>query len=212
MALGPRSFKAPYIDQQMCWDEADAFRERFWPSCEIPVDVLAIAEFDLNLEIRTITGLKEEADVDALLLANCKTIIVDQKQYLDDRHFNRLRFSIAHEIGHYVLHQKTFHAVPLETPEEWISFIQLMPDQEYGFLEFHANEFAGRLLVPFDVLKEAFEKVLAEVEQNGMLRNKLSYAHLSYLCVPLAKMFAVSEELIERRLVRERIWPLSLNL
>lgn len=61
------------------------------------MDVLAIAEFDLNLEIRPITGLKEDSDVDALLLGDWQTLIVDQQQYLDDRFISRLRFSIAHE-------------------------------------------------------------------------------------------------------------------
>jgi hypothetical protein len=55
MAIDPKAFKAPFIDQQRCWQEADKFRQHYWPSGEIPVDVLAIAEFDLDLEIRTIT-------------------------------------------------------------------------------------------------------------------------------------------------------------
>jgi Zn-dependent peptidase ImmA (M78 family) len=41
-----------------------------------------------------------------------------------------------------------------------------------------------------------------------MPRSKLTDAHLSYLCIPLAKRFAVSQEVIERRLTREKLWPL----
>jgi hypothetical protein len=85
MAADARNFKAPFISQQQCWAAADQFRQEYWPSATIPVDVLAMAEFDLDLEIRTITGLKEDADVDALLLGDWKTLIVDQQQYLDDR-------------------------------------------------------------------------------------------------------------------------------
>ncbi|MDD5260940.1 MAG: ImmA/IrrE family metallo-endopeptidase [Methylacidiphilales bacterium] len=208
MSTDPRTFKAPFIDQQQCWNEADRFRQQYWSSGEIPVDVLAIAEFDLNLEIRTITGLKENADVDALLLGDWTTLIVDQQQYLDDRFINRLRFSIAHELGHYVLHEEVFKAIPRGNSDEWIVFMQDMPDKEYGLLEYHANEFAGRFLVPIDSLKTEFENVLSEVEQNGMARHNLSDAHLSYLCIPLARRFAVSEEVIERRLTREKLWPL----
>jgi hypothetical protein len=96
MALNPKNFKPPYIPQQQCWGKADEFRQKFWPSGEIPIDVLAIAEFDLNLEIRMITSLKESADVDALQLGDWRTLIVDQGQYLDKRYINRLRFNIAH--------------------------------------------------------------------------------------------------------------------
>jgi hypothetical protein len=208
MPADSRNFKAPFISQQQCWAAADQFRQQYWPSGEIPVDVLAVAEFDLNLEIRTITGLKEDADVDALLLGDWKTLIVDQQQYLDDRFINRLRFSIAHELGHYVLHKAVFDSIPRGTADEWIAFMLEMPEKEYGLLEYHANEFAGRLLVPEIELKPQFEKVLLEVERKGITRNQLSDAHLSYLCIPLAKHFAVSQEVIERRLTKEKLWPL----
>lgn len=208
MAIDPKAFKAPFIDQQRCWQEADKFRQQYWPSGEIPVDVLAIAEFDLDLEIRTITRLKEDADVDALLLGDWKTLIVDQQQYLDDRHLNRLRFSIAHELGHYVLHKAVYDQIPRGSPDEWISFMQNIPDKEYSFIEFQAYEFAGRLLVPEENLKKEFESVLAQTEQSGLPRNRLTEAHLAYLCNPLSKSFAVSTDVIEKRLNRERLWPL----
>jgi hypothetical protein len=41
-----------------------------------------------------------------------------------------------------------------------------------------------------------------------MPRSKLTDAHLSYFCIPMAKRFAVSQEVIERRLTREKLWPL----
>jgi hypothetical protein len=208
MSSSARQFRAPFIDQQRCWTSADQFRGQYWPSGEIPVDVLTIAEFDLNLDIRTSDGLKEAADVDALLLGDWKTLIVDRQQYMDDRFLNRLRFSVAHELGHYVLHQGVFETIPRRNADEWIAFMQEMPEREYGFLEFHANEFAGRLLVPPAELKAEFEGVLQETEQSGLARGQLTDAHLSYLCIPLARRFAVSQEVIERRLTRERLWPL----
>ncbi len=84
-----------------------------------------------------------------------------------------------------------------------------MPDKEYGFLEYHANEFAGRLLVPVGELQVELEQVLQEAEEKGVPRRKLTGdSHLSYLCIPIAKHFAVSQDVIERRLTREKLWPL----
>lgn len=208
MPADAQNFRAPFINQQQVWSAADIFRRQYWPSGEIPVDVLAMAEFDLNLEIRTITGLKEDADVDALLLGDWKTLIVDRQQYMDDRFVNRLRFSIAHELGHFVLHREVFARIPRGSAEEWIAFMLEMPEKEYGLLEYHANEFAGRFLVPVEELKAKFELVLAEVEEKGLLRGNLGDEHLSYLCIPLAKHFAVSQDVIERRLAKEKLWPL----
>ena len=110
--MAPESFKAPYIDQQEIWRQADAFRSRLWPSNEIPIGVLEIVEFELDLEVRPISKLKEDNDIDALLLGDWKTIVVDQAQYMDERYANRLRFSLAHELGHYVLHQAVFQQIP----------------------------------------------------------------------------------------------------
>ena len=172
------------------------------------MDVLSIVEFNLDLEIRVSTGLKEDADVDALLLGDWKTLIVDHKQYMDSRFINRLRFSIAHELGHYVLHKAVFAEIPRQTPEDWIAFMMDMPDKEYSFLEYHANEFAGRFLVPLNELRQQFEDTLGEVEKNGLPRGKLADAHLSFLCNPLSRYFGVSVDVIERRLSKEGLWPL----
>ena len=209
MAIDPKAFKAPFIDKNECWREADNFRAQYWPSGVIPVDVLAIAEFDLDLEIRTIPRLKEDADIDALLLGDWKTLIVDQQQYQDDRYLNRLRFSIAHELGHYVLHKAVYEQIPRGSPEEWIFFMRHIPDKEYSFIDYHANEFAGRLLVPVEDLNWAFEEVLLETEKNGLPRNRLTDAFLEYLYAPLADRFAVSPGVIEQRLLREKLWPLT---
>jgi hypothetical protein len=209
MASPTRHFKAPFLSKEICRAAADQFRERYCPQNEIPIDVLALVEFELNLEIRTITGLKEDADVDALLLGDWKTLILDQQQFLDDRFTNRLRFSIAHELGHFALHKEVFQSIPRKNADEWISFMLEMPEKEYGLLEFHANEFAGRLLVPIENLKTQFASVLDELESTGFKLQQLSDEHISYLCVPLAKHFAVSQEVIERRLSKEKLWPLS---
>lgn len=78
--MKPENFKAPFIEQQEIWRQADGFRNRVWPSNEIPIGVLEIVEFELDLEIRPISRLKEDNDIDALLLGNWKTIVVDQGQ------------------------------------------------------------------------------------------------------------------------------------
>jgi hypothetical protein len=155
--MEPESFKAPFIDQQEIWRRADDFRSRFWPSNQIPIQVLEIVEFELDLEVRPISRLKEDNDIDALLLGNWETIVVDQAQYMDDRYANRLRFSLAHELGHYVLHREVFEQFPRDSVEEWIAFMRDIPEKEYSFLEYHAYEFAGRFLVPPEALRQEFD-------------------------------------------------------
>lgn len=208
--MEPENFKAPYIEQQEIWRQADGFRSRVWPSNEIPIGVLEIVEFELDLEIKPISRLKEDNDIDALLLGNWKTIVVDQLQYMDERYANRLRFSMAHELGHYVLHQTVFQQMPRGSVQEWIEFMRDMPEKEYSFLEYHAYEFAGRFLVPPEALRREFDAAILLAEQNGMPRSQLQGdAHLQYLAKPVSRKFEVSSSVIERRLTKEKLWPLA---
>ena len=208
--MEPQNFKAPFIAPQDIWRQADEFRNRVWPSQAIPIDVLSVVEFELGLEIRPISKLKEEADVDALLLGDWQTIVVDQNQYMDDRYTNRLRYSIAHELGHYVLHKAVFSQMPQGSLAEWIAFMRDMPEKEYSFLEYHAYEFAGRFLVPPEAMRRELESVIQLAEQSGMPRSQLQdEAHMQYLAKPISRKFGVSSSVIERRLPKEKLWPLT---
>jgi hypothetical protein len=207
--MDAEKFKAPFIEQQEIWRKADDFRSEAWPSNEIPIGVLEIVEFELDLEIRPISRLKEDNDIDALLLGNWKTIVVDQRQYMDERYANRLRFSMAHELGHFVLHRVVFQEMPRGSVQEWIEFMRDIPEKEYSFLEYHAYEFAGRFLVPPEALRREFDSAILLAEQNGIPRSQLQGdAHLQYLAKPVSRKFEVSSGVIERRLTKEKFWPL----
>lgn len=165
--LEPGKFKAPFIKIEDIRKSADEFRARYWPQNTIPVDIFEILEFGLDIEIRTILNLREAGDVDALLLGDLKTIVLDQHDFLNDRAQNRLRFSIAHEIGHFVLHSDIFSKIQYTSVEEWIDFFQKIPDDEYTWIEQHAYEFAGRFLVPSDKLVEKLNEAITLTKTSG---------------------------------------------
>lgn len=172
--------------------------------------MLQIAEFELDLEIRPISRLKEDNDIDALLLGDWKTIVVDEIQYMDKRYSNRLRFSVAHEIGHYALHQRVIQTIPRDSVYAWIEFMRDIPEKEYSFLEYHASEFAGRFLVPGEDLRREFDQALFLAKQNGISMDQLQDdVYLQYLANPISRKFEVSASVIERRLTKEKIWPIQ---
>jgi hypothetical protein len=206
--LDPREFKAPFIKIEDIRSAADEFHAKHWPRDTIPVDIFDIIEFGLDMEIRAILNLREAGDVDALLLGDLKTIVVDQTDFLNDRAQNRLRFSIAHEVGHYVLHAEVFSEIQYESIEEWIDFFQNIPDREYAWIEQHAYEFAGRLLVPRGKLIEKIKDTVSIAKSSGFDSWDISgESTREYIAHAIARHFEVSDQVIDKRIVRENLWP-----
>lgn len=204
--LDPGEFKAPFIKIDDIRTEADKFRIRYWPQNTIPVDIFEILEFGLDIEVRTILNLREAGDVDALLLGDLKTIVVDQQDFLNDRAQNRLRFSVAHEIGHFVLHADIFSKIKYTSVEEWIDFFQKIPDDEYTWIEQHAYEFAGRLLVPREKLIEKLKDAVSLAKTGGFdTWDSSGESVREYIAHGIARYFGVSEQVIEKRLLKENL-------
>lgn len=201
-------FRAPFIPREKIWDQADQFRERHWPSGILPVDIENIVEFELDLEIRTITGLQRFCNTDALLLGNLKTVIIDTEIYMNDRMENRIRYSLAHEIGHLVLHPGIYSQIAHLSIQEWITFFQGIPDDQYTWIEQHAYEFAGRLLVPRERLIKECEKARELAEDKGFTQwDSSGETAREYIAHGIARIFAVSEQVISKRLLREQLLP-----
>ena len=208
--IDPREFKAPFIKIEDIRTAADKFRNKYWPQDIIPVDIFEILEFGLDIEIRTILNLREAGDVDALLLGNLKTIVVDQNDFLNEHSQNRLRFSVAHEIGHLVLHSDIFSKIQYSSVEEWIDFFQKIPDDEYRWIEQHAYEFAGRLLVPREKLIEKLNDAVSIAKNRGFdAWDTSGESTREYIAHGIARYFGISEQVIEKRLIKENLWPPS---
>ncbi len=141
------SIKAPYIGNEEIKKKADSFRQRLWDD-SIPVDIETIIDIRLKIDVIPSLNLRQRCDSDALISSDWKSIYVDQNEYLDDRYQNRLRFSFAHEIGHFILHKDIHSNFKIASPEDFYRFIEKIPKEQYGFFETQANKFAGYLLVP----------------------------------------------------------------
>lgn len=203
--MGFFNFKAPYISKDNIQAVADDFRDRYWAQDTLPVDVHKIVEFDLGMDILTIANFREKIDVDALLLGDLKTIVVDRDMYLDDRMLNRMRYSLAHEIAHKVLHSELFAEARYMNIEEWIASYRSIPEEQYSWIEQHAYEFAGRLLVPPDVLKQNFDNQMAigKAKIEGFKDWDISgETVLEYLAhaISTTASFGVSEQVLKRRI------------
>lgn len=98
---------------------------------------------------------------------------------------NRLRFTIAHEIGHYVLHESDTY---VDTGYR-VNFRDLDSGSGTKLEEIEANRFAAALLMPGPMVKRAFDDFAFELAGTGDddLRE-------------LAKLFGVSTQAMAYRL------------
>ena len=201
----PKKVKCPFIKISEIQKRSREFREKYWPEDILPINLEKIIEQRLELEIIPISFLP----VDAWLQSDTKAIIVNSATYNDERYDNRLRFSLAHEIGHFILHSSTYSLFPYSSIEEYQRFIRCIPDEEYNDFEWQANEFAGSLLVPRGYLIHEIQQMMVKYQQEGTERfiRESPDEILPRVSGKLARPFGVSHEVIERRVKIEKLWP-----
>jgi len=202
------AFQCKWIGQNQLRELADQKRQKYWPEGILPVDTTKIIELRLRLEVEPMFNLLSELDVDAYLKTDLSGIVVDHECYMNDKFLNRLRFSMAHELGHYFLHREIYSVLSLSSLEDWKEFIQNVPETEYEAFEYQANEFAGRFLVPHEKLKSAIMDSIEMIRRSG-IEHMLSDSDmvLSRISPFLRRIFGVSEQVIEIRVRREKLWP-----
>ncbi len=144
--------KIPFVDKEKIKRKrkADLFREKFWND-SVPVDIEKIIDLKLEIDIIPLPDLG-----DVFISSDWKSIYVDRNKYLDGIQ-NRLRFSLAHEIGHFILHKEIYNSFKITSLEKFYQFVIEISGEQYGFLETQANIFANFLLVPRNRL--ALEKI-----------------------------------------------------
>ena len=206
--MNQAEFMCKWLRVEDIWDCAEDVRTRYW-SAKLPVDVEAIVEFKLKLDIDPENNLMQKTDMEAYLRSDLRGIVVDHDHYMNEKFANRMRFSFAHELGHFFLHKDFYAMIVFESAEEWKDILLSLPDTEYRYFEYQANEFAGRLLVPREALVHEIENALELLELNNMLEYLKAdpNAVLSRISTQLSRPFGVSIDVIERRVDREKLWP-----
>ncbi len=191
--------------------DAESFLNTYHASMVIPIPIEEIIEIQLGMDIIPIPGLKdisEQAglDIDAFIGSDFRDITVDE--YIFKKVGTRYRFSLAHEIGHMVLHGYLYTHLKFHNTDEWINLLNEMPKYERDIVEWQANEFAGLLLVPQKILIQELDGMIKENEQrfkkNFLNKKGLPYETSVDLAIyPLSLKFNVSENVMKLRLRKD---------
>lgn len=97
--------RIPYLKPLAIRDRVEEYRCRYPLLQEYPIRIEEFVECDLEMDIVPEDRLREDTGSDAIITNDFSSIFIDKAYYLADACLNRVRFSIAHELGHMVLHR-----------------------------------------------------------------------------------------------------------
>jgi len=119
-----------------------------------------------------------------IIRGNTKTLI---KVNSDIKFEERKRFTVAHEIGHYLLHNKLDLEVHNETSNSLNWFNSAEQQAKKGVQEWEANDFAAELLMPEAMIrKETFKKIFSpDLVKQLSIRFKTSMISIIYRLLSL---------------------------
>jgi hypothetical protein len=154
--------------------KADEFLRTYNPTGTIPVPIEEIVEFEFDINIVSVLGLQREFEIDGFTSSDLKNIYVDEYVYTD--RINRYRFTLAHEIGHILLHASVFKSQKFTSIDGWKEFTNTLPDADHRWLEYQGYAFAGLVLVPRENLIKQTEKWIKKNKR----RRRISGAKLGF--------------------------------
>ena len=151
-------FQAPHRSYEDIRRYAEAFLDRHHPDRSLPIPIERVIEFQLGVDIVPLPGIEDAYDIVGFTSSDLREISVDDYVYTHQE--GRYRFTLAHEVGHAVLHAELFTAHRFRSTAEWKQFIQSVPKLEYDWLEWQANSFSGLVLAPKSALEDELRKAI----------------------------------------------------
>lgn len=169
----------------------------------IPVEIEEIIEFGVEIEIRPVKALYDRFGFEGALSHDLQTILVDAD--IQHRNLNRYRFTLAHELGHYVLHGGYISSLIFDEKSDWKKAVTGIDPKSYGRMEYQAYMFAGHILVPTQSLVDSCKEAQEIAIERNIDLSAMGEGAISYVAGWIAKEYKVSTSVIERRLRNEKI-------
>jgi len=195
--------KIQFLSNEEIKVKAADFLSRFHPDNSIPVPIEEIVEFDLGINIIPMHGLRKAFEIDGFISSDLHDITVDDS--VSELYPSRYRFTLAHEVGHIILHKELFVTAKFSNYSDWKSFVNNISEVDYKKLEWQANAFAGLVLVPAEHLEVAVKSCVEKIIREGIdLKANWDFGWnliASHICGD----FQVSPPVIERRIKFENL-------
>lgn len=128
------------------------------------IDIENIIEMKLNIEV-DYKSLSDDKTVHGMIEIGKNTIISIEEFLCEEKFLNRLRFTLAHELSHFLLHSN-FNSADINSKKLFRCFKKNISNfnisnynSEEDWLEFQADALASCILMPLSQVKYLIEKV-----------------------------------------------------
>jgi hypothetical protein len=175
----------------------------------IPVDVDKLVDNLLGIDIIPFPSLYRSFEINAFISNDFRKVYIDEYLYLNLE--PQYRFTLAHELGHMVLHGAYFKQFRIDSIASYIEFVSGIGEDEYKLIETQANYFAGLFLVPAAVLKKYFLEQAGEIVRfissryKGLKREKYLATAVELIAQKLSPIFKVHYLPIQIRIERDKL-------
>lgn len=193
------------IIEKAAWD----FLIRRGAESALPVDVELIVE-ELGFDIVPIPNLQRSIEVEGFCTSDFTRIYVDEGVMINTP--VRYRFTLAHELGHFVLHKDIYESIKVTSVADWKKMQMALNETSYQRVEFQGYYFAGFLLVSEKHLDQQFNKYLPKVNSLATQAKAHGIPKINYLehavdrmASLLAPVFNVSSDVMVRRIFKSRL-------
>lgn len=209
-------FAAPVLSYEQINNHAIEFLEQNKRYNTIPVNIEETVEFDLGIDIFPLPNLQKTYDIEGFISGDLTTIYVDE--FIYNYRPTRYRYSLAHEVGHFLFHKELMSAVHPQSTSGWKEFVLGIDDDTYSWLEYQAYTFASAVLMPRSFLKNLYSKEIKllipkvnKARNAGFSEEMLKDYIIDAVAPKLAVSFDVSLGVARRRIAKE-IEMLHLSL
>jgi Zn-dependent peptidase ImmA (M78 family) len=190
--------EVPFISDDDIFHIAEEFLNKYHPELTLPVPIEKIAEVGMELSILPVKSLEPTCDISGTIGRDFNTILIDESTY--EKQEDRARFTIAHEIGHVMLHKDIFEEHNGSySVEEFVKFQNNLSRENHKRLEIQAYRFAEEVLYPKEKLKE----VVSQVVKNLGGVDSLLVGDIGTISREISSKFLVSERAAFNKLKRE---------
>jgi len=173
-----------------------------------PLQIEEIVDLDMGIAIVPVPGLFDELEIDGFTASDLTQIYVDEAVYHHPVE-HRYRFTLAHEVGHAVLHRDIFRRLQVSDLDDYREFVHGIDEGDREWLERQAYWFAGLVLVPPGALHERLHQEVSSprlkhaiqaAQSAGLPRDEYLEHVCDLVCERIGRRFLVSSQVVEKRL------------